>query len=143
MAIAGCDFICKNSECAHFNKGISLAGSWPLGDIDSVANSGRVRIDNELQKRIQSYKEYGEKYAVVSLPNKENIPVVGSRIQKWCPKCPAIWNYNIINKETDKTEEFCRQCKEKLMTFDEVIEKGIICPHCKKEMKQKRWCANE
>jgi len=146
MAIAGCDFVCVNKDCAHFDKGITMSGPWPIGDIDLVIHSERVRADVELQKQIQSHKDFGEKYAIISFPNKDNIPKVGVRIQKWCPKCPAIWNYNVLNKgevAIEEPNETCFQCKEVLLDFDEVIKQGILCPHCKKEMQQRRWTTNE
>jgi hypothetical protein len=142
MSYAGCDFVCRNKECAHVNKSITMFSSWPIGDIDVIIASEKVREDSKLQDQIISRKQNGEQYALITLPNKEKIMKVGNRIQKWCPKCPSIWNYDIVSKE-DKSDEKCKQCQEKLLTFDEVIENGVFCPHCKEKMKQVRWCANE
>ena len=27
---AGCDFICRNSNCEHFNNGFVITGPWPM-----------------------------------------------------------------------------------------------------------------
>ena len=45
--------------------------------------------------------------------------------------------------EDGAIENECPTCKERLTTFEELLEDGLPCPHCHEELSQQRWYSNE
>ena len=156
---AGCEFICKNESCEHFNKGFTITAPWGMGDIDAVINSRPVRKNSELQGELSRQRDEGRKYCCINYPLPENeIKVEGYRVQRWCSDCFCLFeSYLALNTEVDMTdEEFdeeitkqieaieeCPKCGKDLLNFNELLEEGVDCPYCKEELFQSRWCSNE
>lgn len=161
MAISGCDFVCKNNDCKHKGSGIVITSAWPLGDIDKVINSRKIAQNTVFKKELEDLKSKDRKFACISLPDSENIPVVGYRIHMWCEKCPCLWNYDAMILNPAITEpnaiiedavknanipENCPTCNTKLKTFSELIEKdseGIKCTSCQTKLQHNVWFCNE
>jgi hypothetical protein len=150
---AGCDFICKNEECEHKDKGFSLTGAWPIGEIDKVIKASNIRKLEDFKEGLTKLKEQGREFARITLPNVDDIPIVGFRVQRWCDKCHCIWEYDVMvqDSEDDADETVkkgnvpvdCPKCSSKLIDFNDVVEDSIVCPHCKEPMNQSRWYSNE
>ena len=141
----GCQFYCGNKECAAFNTGFNINGSWPLGKIDDVIrvlieersndeNLDMQKIINSLEKR----KANGVELAAVPLPNISNIEIVGKRVQLWCDNCTTVWD-----SDADDSEKTCARCDGELRDFNSLINDGIKCPHCTEDLKQERYYSRE
>ena len=150
---AGCDFICENEDCEHCSKGTVITGPWPIAKIEKVINAPNVKEKVEFKKEIIDLKNKGRKFACITYPNVSDIKIEGYRIHKWCDNCPAVWMYDVLlTQEADTLEKAleiaelpseCPQCKNKLLNFEELLEEGMYCPHCKQEMEQSRWMSKE
>jgi len=87
------------------------------------------------------------------MPNKDNIPVLGYRIQKWCDTCKSLQLFDAIITSPDQTKEEtineaniscnCSACNSQLKTFTEVLDEGMNCLSCKKPLKMEKWFTNE
>ena len=131
----GFEFVCKNEKCSYFNTGFSLYKEWPITYIDRVINS---KISQDLKDHLIKNKNEGRKYAIIALPNKENIEIIGKRIQLFCKKDFIIWERDLANKN-DAIDMYCDKCKERLITADEARENGILCPNCKEKLICSTW----
>jgi len=143
----GCDFICKNEECKYVGHGVVLTAPWPLGDIDKIISLAKDN-KNELIK----LKEEGRKYSCISMPNSENIDIVGYRIHMWCESCHCLWNYDVVldNNTMDEAmkkaniPENCTKCNNRLNSFSEVLNDDIIsCTSCNNKLNKNTWFCNE
>lgn len=154
MALSGIEFVCKTDGCICCNTGFTMASTWPLGDIDNViaANKG----NEDYIEGMTRLKAEGRNYACIKMPNKENIPIVGYRIQKWCDKCKAPRLFDAIMSSPEQSmedtikeaniSEFCFKCGEKLMVFSELADENggkIECPSCSNKLTVRRWFVNE
>jgi len=157
---AGLEFICENKNCTEYKKGLVILGTWALGDIDMVIKSKNVEKIEGFKKGLETLKESGRKYACINYPNINNILINGFRVQKWCQDCICIWSWDImLDKEVKTPEEAhkqledkmkianvpnkCQRCGKDLKTFEQLIEEGINCPHCKEVMHKSSWFSNE
>ena len=158
---AGCEFICDNKDCKNYNTGFTIRGAWPLGNIGIVINSSSVKQNLKFRDDLIKLKDSGRKYACISLPNVDKIPVEGYRFNLWCETCQCVWDTDVFFTEDEQVkwedrnlvpEEWfdhvtlsyiCSKCKGHLKSFDTVIEEGINCHLCKKDLKQSRWFSNE
>ena len=156
---AGCDFVCENEKCKECNKGVVIINKWPLGDIDKVIEAAAVKKNKEFQDHLISLKG-DRKYACITYPNVDKVPIAGYRIQKWCQSCFCIWSWDVILEKEfvdskEASEKFqeaaakenivsqCPKCNNDIKDFDAVAKDGIICPHCSGTMKTYRWFSNE
>ena len=154
---AGCDFICKNEKCEHKEKGFTLTAPWPMGKIELVINAPNVKENKKFRKGLVKLKNDGKKYACITYPNTASIDIIAYQVNLWCKSCPCLWKYDVILSEGYDTfegaykkaildkdiPEKCPTCNEKLFIYDEVLEEGVSCPSCKKDMRQDRWMAKE
>ncbi len=151
---SACEFKCDNKECKHYQSGFTMLAPWPIGEIDRVIEADNVKLDKKFQEELRNIKKAeGRKYACINYPNKNDIPKLGYRVQKWCDKCLMIWNYDamIVNNEETVEEtvsnahipETCIQCNGQLKTFVQVVEDGVDCPHCQKRLIPQVWFSNE
>jgi len=141
MATVGYEFVCKNEKCSYFNTGFSLYKEWPISDIDTIINSKVVQKNKDLQEHLIKNKKEGRKYALVTLPNEENIPILGKRIQLFCKKDCIIWERDLVSKN-DILNMYCDKCKERLITADEARKDGILCPKCQIKLTYTIWFSN-
>jgi hypothetical protein len=154
MALAGADFICKNADCKYCNTDFVMTSIWPLGDIDLVMKAAKG--NEEYIRGMMNLKKEGRKYTCIKMPNHEDIPIVGYRIQKWCDFCRALRLFDAIKTSTKQSFEetikeanipdFCFTCNKRLKTFSEVTDSkgvGINCPSCNTKLTVIRWFANE
>jgi len=149
---AGCEFICKNEKCKEYKNGLVITGDWPLGRIELVLNANNVKKIEPLRDKLIQLKDEGRKYAKINLPNTEDIPIEGYRIEQWCEACYCIWTDELIFSHKDQSldelikespiKDKCPKCGGELLSFNKVIEKGIKCPCCKEDTKQSRWFSN-
>ena len=145
---AGCEFICKNQDCKQFNTGFSLTAPWPVGQIELVINSAPVKKVSDLRERLIAQKNDGIKYALIQFPNTDNIEILGHRINLWSKKANKIFQYEIdlIGKPLSDTVVIPKICPDtggELLSFNEIVEQGIICPFCSVKLYQNRWFTNE
>lgn len=145
---SGCEFTCKNKECKYTNAGFNLHSPWALVSIDEIINLLKKDTKKNRDKSIQTLEQMKIDGRTTSiLPNqfvKENLPVLGHRIQLWSPHTKTIHNYDIESAEDLNNWKIplCPDTGKDLMTFPEIIKNGIKCPHCNVEMKQNRWFTN-
>ena len=132
-AVVGYKFTCKNDQCENVNTGFSIYRYWPIGNIDDIMSSNAIQKDLEYVKFLFNCKEKGRKYALIALPNQENIPILGKRIQLFCKKDCIIWERDIVEK-SDVLDLYCDICREKLVSAEEAKENGLQCPKCKKDL---------
>jgi hypothetical protein len=150
---AGTDFICRNKDCEHHDKGFSITAPWPIGDIDKIIDAPNVAKYDDFRKGLLNLKADGRKYACITYPNINEIETVGYRVHKWCPSCPCLWTYDAIIEDGDEDIEQtiqnadipgkCPKCDTEMMDFTTIIEDGIKCPFCKEEMEKSSWFTNE
>lgn len=154
MALAGADFICKNSDCKYCDTGFTITSTWPLGDIDLVMAAAKG--NEEYVRGMMNLKKEGRKYVCIKMPNNEDIVTVGYRIQKWCDSCKALRLFDAMKISTEQPFEetikeanvpdFCFACNERLWAFSEVTDSkgtGINCPSCNTKLIVMKWFVNE
>ena len=149
---AGCEFICRNETCEQQDKGFVVTAPWPVGRIELIINSLRVKSNPAFRQHLIDLKNGGRKYACIAFPNNDHIPVEGFRIQLWSEQASCIWEYHIpideFDENTDPREydivpDKCPTSGGPLLAFTEVINEGILCPHCLTSMEQSRWFTSE
>lgn len=148
---AGCDFICKNEDCDNFNTGFTITAPWPMGLIDDIINSNRVKELPELRKQIEELKELGSEYACITFPNVNNVETKCYRVSFWSAEGKCIWKYDIINNGINLEESIkkanlpqkCPNTGSNMLNYSEVIKEGIKCPSCDNILNQNRWFAKE
>lgn len=151
---AGCEFGCINEKCEHYNKGFNITGPWPISRIELVISN--LNMNNSIhareKNRLVEMKDSGVEYVCTILPNETDVPICGYRVQLWSPNAKCIWNYDVIPSENETPKEAldkwqkpdkCKTSGGPLLTFSEVTEQGILCPHCGIKMNQDRWFSNE
>lgn len=149
---AGCEFICKNQSCECCGQGFNITGAWPMGRIELVLNAPNVKKNADFRKGLIDLKNDGRKYACITYPNDSRIPIVAYRINMWSEKAHCIYQNDVILKDNESLEEaiqrsniptVCPKTQCTLLTFDEVLENGILCPKCGIPLQQDRWFAKE
>jgi hypothetical protein len=150
---AGCEFICKNKECKHFNFGFVVTDAWPLTRIELVIGQNQIKINENFKKKLVEFKNEGRKYFKIQYPDDNHVPRLGYLINKWCPKCSIVWSFEALNKnDGDNLENClknsnipvnCEKCSTLLIHFSDLIKDGIKCSECQKDLEQNRWFSNE
>jgi len=149
---AGCEFICKNEDCANYETGFTITTPWPLGQISLIAKTSSLSKMDTFRESLLKMKEDGRRYACITLPNVDEVPVEGYRVQRWCPACSCIWNYDAMAQKDGETleevlensdvPEACSKCEGFMLDFDRVIDEGVNCPSCNERLSQ-RWGRQE
>jgi len=147
----GCEFICKNTNCENNNKGFVITGSWPIASIHLLISSSALESKPAIREELIHHKNQGKKYACIIYPNNGEIKPVGLRVNMWSPNALCIWNYDILFEDGKSVDELieaeipksCPKTGGRLMTFNQVVEEGILCPSCSVRMNQNRWFTNE
>jgi len=148
---AGCEFICKNDKCEQYMKGFSITSPWPMGRIELIINSKRVKENKEFRDFLITLKDNGEKLARIQLPDIDDIPVCAYKVSFWSDEAKCIYNYLVETQNLDDFDEKfknanipekCPKTGGELKSFDTVIKDGINCPFCKEKMEQNRWFSN-
>ena len=154
---AGCDFICRNSECEQNGNGFVITGPWPMGEIELVISSLSkylvIKPENKpILDKIIEQKNTGRKYACIVYPNNEGIEKVAYRVQLWSPQAKCIWDYDVLKTDEDDVADairnanlpiMCPKTSGELLDFNEVTKDGINCPYCGEKLEQSRWFTNE
>jgi hypothetical protein len=149
---AGCDFVCKNEDCDYFDTGFTITGPWPMGDIDEIIETDRVKAIPQLQAQMKHMKESGREYACITFPNDDNIEAICYRVQLWSVEGNCIWDYDVFVEGEDNLEETikksglpdkCPNTGSEMISFKQTTKDGIDCPSCSKKLNQKRWFTNE
>jgi len=153
---AGCDFVCKNEECQHYDTGFTMTAPWPMGKIDNVISQFRVKEMPEFQEQLKKLKENGREYVCIAFPNDEELEIEGYRITLWSLGAKCLWNYHIVledgqtledailsYKERGELPEKCPQTKSDILDYTNAIKNGINCPYCNEELFQQRWYSQE
>jgi hypothetical protein len=137
-SVIGNQFVCRNRKCKLCGSGFSMYGSWPISFIDLVINSKAINSKPDHKDHLIKCKNEGRKYAIITLPNNENIPTVGERVQLFCQKDGIIWERDLVDgdKVLDKK---CDKCKGDLLDYKEVKEIEIACPKCKEKLECTVW----
>ena len=134
--VIGYEFLCKNEKCNYFNTGFSLYRSWPITNIDTVINSKLAPQD--LKDHLVKSKQEGRTYALVILPNTEEMQIIGKRIQLFCKKDCIMWERDLVNKN-DVLDMHCDKCNDVLVSADEAMRDGILCPSCGIRLGFRNW----
>ena len=95
----GIDFTCKNKECEHCGKTITMLGPWPVGDIDLVIDGIQ---DLEFKQEMTGLREQGDEFACIQYPNVRGIEGVGWKLARWCSNCPRMGFDNIMVTEDNQ-----------------------------------------
>jgi hypothetical protein len=149
---AGCEFICKNDKCENYKSGFQITSQWPMGKIELIINSNRVKEKKEFRNYLIKQKDNGEKYAPIQLPNNDEIPIIAYKISLWSDEAKCIYSYPVIVPNLEKKEEtikeanlpeVCEKTGCRLRDFNSVINDGILCPSCKEKLQQNRWFVSE
>lgn len=142
--LAGCDFVCKNEKCEYRDTGFVMTGPWPLGDIDDIINSEKVK-NTALENELNDLKESGRQFACIVFPNKGKVEYKKYRVQMWSEEAKCIWTFEVDKNgdEYSKTPDICPKTKCQLTSFNEAISSGIKCPCCSVLLDQKKWMVNE
>jgi len=151
---SGCEFTCDNEECEQYRAGFIVNGPWPIGNICLIMNASNIRHNKSFRDGLIKLKDDGVKHACITMPNNEDIPVLGYRVQNWCSQCTCIWNNDLALEFSEQTFEEalensdfndfkCPKCSGDTMTYDQIVEEGIQCPFCDVKMSQSTWFSNE
>lgn len=148
---AGCEFVCKNDKCEQFKNGFSITSPWPMGRIELVINSKKVKNNNDLREYLIKMKNNGEKLACIQLPDDDDIPVVAYKVSFWSKDAKCIYSYPVETTSLDNFEEAlekanlptkCEKTGCELRGFDDLTKKGMECPYCNEKLTQNRWFTN-
>ena len=150
----GCEFTCNNEDCEQHRAGFIINGAWSIGNICLVMNASNIRHNKPFRDGLIKLKNEGVKYACITMPNNDDIPVLGYRLQKWCPTCKCIWNNDLLLETPEQTYEEaleksnlsdskCPKCSGEVLHYDQIVEEGIECPFCNVKMSQSTWFSNE
>jgi len=149
---AGCDFTCRNDDCEYCGTGFTITAPWPMGDIDDIINSERIKELPELKQQIQELKNTGREYALITFPNKEGIKTKCYRVNLWSIGAECLWQYDVFLDDLDSLDEAikkaglpkkCPTTGSSMLNFQEAIQKGIQCPKCSEKLHQCRWFTKE
>ena len=150
---SGCEFICKNAECHHVDKGFVITAPWPLGRIELIINLPRVKKKEEFRNGLILLKNQGRTHACITFPNDNDIPYEGYRVSYWSPEDKRVWQYDVMVKDLGDVSEAikndpdipkkCPNTGGKLLSFVEAVKEGVNCPSCGVKMIQSRWFTNE
>lgn len=149
---AGCEFICQNKMCEHYNKGFNMTSNWPMGRIELIINAPNVKKSPSFRDGLIKLKNEGRKYACITYPNVSQIKTEAYRVQLWSNDAHCLWQYDIESDEEtnlsdlinqEKLPKVCPKTGGEMWTFDQTTKNGIICPHCGVTMRQDRWFTNE
>ena len=149
---AGCEFICTNRSCEHFNNGFNMTAPWPMGRIELVLNATNVKKDEKLRNGLIKFKNEGRKYACITYPNVSSITPIAYRVHMWSNGANCIWQYDVVMDGSTSVKDLisksdiptvCPTSGVELWDFEKTIKNGILCPHCSMPMKQCRWFSNE
>ncbi len=154
---SGCDFICKNKECKQYDSGFVMTAPWPMGKIELVINDPNVKNKKEFRDKLIKLKNENQKYACITYPNVTDIETVAYQVHFWCENCSCLWKYEVVLTEEyptfkealakdildKKIPDKCFTCNSPLLAYNDVLEKGIVCPHCKEKLQQDGWIAKE
>ena len=77
----GCEFICYNEDCEHFNKDFTIASIWPLGSTDEIVEAYKGDDFTDTSEILKA-KLLGHEESCIVFPNYQNIKVLGYRIWK-------------------------------------------------------------
>jgi hypothetical protein len=148
---AGCEFVCKNIKCENYNSGFIVTSPWPMGKIELVINSKKVKDNKEFRDYIIKQKDNGEKHFPIQLPNTDEIPITAYKISLWSDEAKCIYNYKVVINNIDNLKdeiklanlpEKCEKTGCQLRDFDSITNDGINCPECKEKLQQNRWFTN-
>jgi len=150
---AGCEFICKNRSCVHYDTGFTITDPWPMGRIELVLNAPNVKKYEDLYRGLIALKNSGRKYACITYPNIGLIEKVAYRVNKWSDVAKCIWQFDVVIENPEDTMQttvnnatlptICSKTGCELWDFYTTTNKGINCPHCGIPMHQDRWFTNE
>ena len=149
---AGCDFICRNKECENCDTGFTITAPWPMGHIDDVINSSRVKELQSFQEKLQDLKESGREYVCITFPNVDNVETKCYRVNLWSVGEKCLWQYDVPIEENETLEESikkaclpdkCPKTNSKMLSYKEAIIEKIKCPSCNEELDQGRWFTKE
>lgn len=149
---AGCEFTCRNEKCEQYKNGRTITSPWPMGRIELVLNSNRVKENPELREYFINLKNQGEKFACIQLPNDDQIPIIAYRVSLWNNDEFRTQHFHIEESNIDNLEEAilkanlpskCEKTGCELKNFNTITTEGINCPFCKEKMQQNRWFAND
>jgi len=147
----GCDFVCENRQCKNTGCKIPIHGAWEIALIDAVAGSGKYRDNHGWQKALAEKKANGMKHALVPYPNTDDIPVVGYRVQFFCPVCLVLWDEDYLRESYPSKEAMladikaqgdsykCRKCGHPALSAKKAKNEGIDCPGCHKPLNPIPW----
>ena len=144
---AGCDFVCKNEKCDCCETGFTMTGPWPMGDIGEVIDS---LSSEERIKELMKLKKEGREFACIAYPNDKDIYIDRYRINFWSVEGNCIWQYDIVVEDDIESAildsdipKLCPKTGSELLNYNDTIQQGINCPHCKEKLKQTRWFSIE
>ena len=150
---SGCEFICKNEECEHVNKGFAITAPWPVGQIELLINAPNVIKKKNFRDGLIKLKNEGRKFACITYPNEAEIETEGYRVTFWSEAAKCVWQYDVFTKDESSVSDaidndpeipnVCPKSGGELLNFTEVVKAGIPCPHCNEKMQQSRWYSNE
>jgi hypothetical protein len=141
---AGCDFVCKNKDCKYYDTGFTVNAPWPLGDIDKVINSRKVSELKEVQDKLKLLKEEGREYASIVFPNDDNIETEGYRVQLWSKDEKCVWQHDVFLEGDESLESAIEKADlPKIDNYSTIVQDGIDCPSCDKQLEQNRWFTKE
>ena len=138
----GCDFTCRNTECAGFEKTIVMHGIWPTMCIDdAIAEYGD---DIERINALELKKAEGRVASLFVYPKDKSRQPVGYRVQLYCPICLMMDN---IDCGLDKNEaknlsdnpSQCGKCSGNRLSLKTAVVSGIPCPICHVKLHLFHW----
>lgn len=144
---AGCEFICKNKNCKHYDTGFVITAPWPMGKIQLVITAKQLQDNKEFINDLIKIKNNGKKYCCIPFPNIDKIPTEIYRIHMWSEQAKCIWEFEVNKEELEIYQTIvpktCPKTGCQLKTFQEIYQDGITCWHCGEKLTQDRWFTNE
>jgi hypothetical protein len=152
--MTGLTCICKNKDCTAYRKELWLNPTWPLGLIDSVINSPLVQEHPDFKEQLIKRKAAGAKYALIQMPNKGVVEVVGYRFTLYCSDCCTVWEREVVEPQakdgsepqdgrsaTDLLDRHCDKCNRQLPTTKDLMKEDAVvpCPICEEPLEKRAW----
>jgi len=143
--MTGATYTCKNQKCSVYGHELTLNPTWPIGAIQAVIDSSRVKAKTDLQEHLTRKRDEGRKYALVQKPNNDEVEILGYRYFVYCPQCHIVWERDLLGAQQPEdisglVDCHCDKCQAELKTSDELnLEGQVPCPHCQEEMEKRLW----
>lgn len=123
-----------------------------MANIKLILSSIDKNKNPSFYEGLVNLKNSGRDFACINYPNAKRLKTEAYRVNMWSPKAKRLYQFDILARDGMGLDELisisdiprkCTKTNCDLLNFSEIIENGIMCPHCGKELNKEMWFSNE